>query len=1700
MSLWERFGANVLDSAHFGTITGAGTGAAMQEMLQNGAYSPENAQAAADALNRRHDEAVQYENMPSWSGPLEGAVALAGQMVGGMTSPESLVSRIPGVSRIFGPITGRAVGRIGEAAVSQGIVNTATDPLVQGLNIKSGQQKEFDWERLALAFPFGAALGGGLHGLSEGVGAMATRWFGKAPEPGARVQVNDFDPSIGPGEFHGDQGTVVGPSQVSPEHVEVKLDNGQQVTLDPRILDNPEIPQQPEVSVNSEGKPEFPKDGPARSVETVAADRVAEQISEPAPRTPDEITARLERDAGVSSLETTPPNMVGNSHHNLPGSQVSQPELPIDKTAVQFLDTDKPLFAYPANSPPRAGGRETDLLAYPSVTEGNITVWYKPGKEEDARLAAKLLDSQPKAKGENSLEGLEFEAKRHQKIGELLGYGDNAKAFADRFRAKGKYRDDFGWYVPYEGKEGDLQFRQRVAGSQPPAAPAGSPAGTAPDAVTSLHQQSLALGEALDMPLRQGRVQGGKQALGQFDVRQGVARTKVIADFDTVSHEAGHYLEQKVGKDLTALIRQHGRELGPMDYDAARKDPGEGFAEFARLYLTNPNAAQRLAPGFAKAFKPFMEQRAPDALKALDAAQAAHTAYVKAPSDVKLDAIVQRQDHGGVIETLRKEGFGRSVGMVLQKAYTALIDDKAPLARVVRDLSRMARDASGVRLKLEGSDNPELLLRMFNRAHQSAVRDMLDGVRGYRQVTPAGPSLRDAIVTATGSKAKLGFWNDAKVKEFSNYLVARRGDVLWTKYLAGDLEHRPLALSQGDVQAAIAKAEKENPTFQAAASQVHDYTRQLLRKQFEAGLIDRNTFDALQKEPFYVPFYRVMEDKPLASGGPKSAKKSEGPGKTDLVKRIRGSDRDIIDPLQSLMTQTFLVDRTVAHNEIVRSLVGLARKVQRAGATGTGRILEEIPAHQVVAQRFDLAEAVQNAARENGTDPLDTKVLLGSIADVFGDDPIMAPIFRREPTGARGEPILFYKEGGQLRAVRLMADKEGHELYETLASLPQHANDIFVGLGSAFAVAKRAGITSNPVFALTNWFRDQLAATIIRPDYVPFDPRGLARELTQGETAQLYTFAGGVSPGSGAAGLSEMVRGDIDALSRKGWFVQRVGGISDLMRHGDIQGGLKSIAETVGVAESGTRLNVMAQVFKQKKAQGLNEYDAMMEAAWQATDLMDFGRHGSRTLSVRSLIPFLNASVVSLDKANRTLIQPLVRAMRGDLVTQAEVSEFRNAGLAWLKLAGVGGALGYMYGMMMADNDAYRDANDQLRATHLIIPGAAIGQPGKIMVVPKPFELAIGFNLGEMLGMQVATGDPRTAGFAMDGVMEVLSPPSILSDIPLVSTYAELKLNRSFFTGRDIVPDRLQRLDASQQFNDKTSSFAKVIGNALDISPIKVDYTVGSLFGMWGRDLVAGTTLADPNAPDPALEDTMFLRRFVKNADISSETTKQFWNIAGSQNGEFATAQQTYESFLNQYRDEDAQAYLSSLPDEKRAYVTLTSAANEDGKPAFTADEKRLNPLYRAAAAVQTINAYVRDLSVNTQRDLSSNQRMDMDPTTRRQLIDNLRQLAAMEQRNALVMMKEPGYGDRKMLSPEDQFDVIMAISPAAGTELATRYATAKIYKSDVVAKAWPEVERNLLADGSLADISSYAIDAKSDGYAFDGDRVTKAGKRRIMI
>jgi hypothetical protein len=396
---------------------------------------------------------------------------------------------------------------------------------------------------------------------------------------------------------------------------------------------------------------------------------------------------------------------------------------------------------------------------------------------------------------------------------------------------------------------------------------------------------------------------------------------------------------------------------------------------------------------------------------------------------------------------------------------------------------------------------------------------------------------------------------------------------------------------------------------------------------------------------------------------------------------------------------------------------------------------------------------------------------------------------------------------------------------------------------------------------------------------------------------------------------------------------------------------------------------------------------------------------------------------------------------------------------------------------------------------------------GKLVVVPKPFELSIGFTAGEYAYRRLMQQDARAAGQFAEAAWNVLQPPAPIFDNPLIKTTYELGTGAStypsFFGGRQIVPDTLKGLIPAEQYTDRTSNMAKQIGKLIGVSPMKVDHAIGGYFGLWGRDAMSLSNALEEDRPAGNWTDHVFLRRFIKDPTLSSDVTGKFWNFMARSTGQFNQAVNTYDELIKRrspQSEQDAVSFLSTLPSSQRAFVTLKSAANELGKPAFNADDKRLHPLQRAYDAVTVLNGMRREMDKNNFAPYATREGVKFDENTRGRVRDNVRELAQMEMYNALVITKAPGYETRALLDTRPTLEKIRSIAPIAANEIATRYATAKIYTTHAVAELYPRLERMLIRDGSEADVGSLAFDAKGAGYEFDGEREKRPQKRRLPI
>jgi hypothetical protein len=186
--LIERVRLNGMDSFYRGTLTGAGRLALMQHY----ASTPDEAgidpqtKRWRDQLRKEYPGVVadlaRYDRMRLFENRLELGASALGQIGGGLPTPESLV----GVGAKGVTWLGRAI----RAGLQQGAVNAATDPVVQGLNMRAGVRDEYDPWRTAAAGVTGFVTGAGIRSAAKalgGGGAHVPKADLGAPDPSGAV-------------------------------------------------------------------------------------------------------------------------------------------------------------------------------------------------------------------------------------------------------------------------------------------------------------------------------------------------------------------------------------------------------------------------------------------------------------------------------------------------------------------------------------------------------------------------------------------------------------------------------------------------------------------------------------------------------------------------------------------------------------------------------------------------------------------------------------------------------------------------------------------------------------------------------------------------------------------------------------------------------------------------------------------------------------------------------------------------------------------------------------------------------------------------------------------------------------------------------------------------------------------------------------------------------------------------------------------------------------------------------------------------------------------------------------------------------------------------------------------------------------------------------------------------------------------------
>lgn len=958
------------------------------------------------------------------------------------------------------------------------------------------------------------------------------------------------------------------------------------------------------------------------------------------------------------------------------------------------------------------------------------------------------------------------------------------------------------------------------------------------EAIVKESQIIKQLQDNLNVPVRQGKFQ--EHALGIFKPGEEVIRLK-RGGVPVVSHEAGHFIEGRTPA-IKPAIKQFDNELLPIATKGRKGSKfSEGFAEFTRLYVTNPKEAQRVAPGFFPQFENILKGAQPKFLEALKIAQRDYQRFLKLPSTSKIFSKMSVQPEV-------QDGFS------FKKLYTQAIDDLNPLKEYV-DLAK----AKGI--KLEADQDPYILARLlrgwvgkanvflthatfpkkFWSLEKGSVVPVLRG-KGLQQILrPLEPSLN----------------------EFRTYLISRR---------AIELNQRNIAtgITLQDAKLAIKELETVFPQFKKATEDIFRFQDDVLKYLFESGNLSRATFIKIKKlNKNYVPFYRVVDEVMRAGGYGKNLTRS-----TNALKRIKGSELEIVDPLESIIKNTYALINAAERNSVNIAFVRLSRQNSELG-----RLVEKVPLSQARVAKVSLNEIFKKAFKDVPI-PDEIKPLLDSTAiDIF------------RPSFIEDNNIITVLINGKRQAYQVEKN-----LFQALQG--SQAGDFGI-LGKIFEAPTRllrAGAILSPEFSFRNPVRDQMTAFLqSKYGYTPGVDgiRGIFSLFKKTDDYLLWNMSGGTH--------SMLVSMDRRYLQKNLQELISKSKLPNIVRHP-----IESLRILSELGESATRLGEFSK--------GLKKGATPLQAGFASREVtLDFARVGSKTQALNRTIAFFNANLQGTDKFIRMhKNNPILAARRGiELVTIPTILLY----------------------LANRDDPRYQELPRWQKDLFWIIP-----TDKHIWRIPKPFTWGIVYGtMVERTLEYIEQKDPEIitqlfTDWQESPFLTGLSPGFIpTAMLPIIENIT----NHSLFLNRPVVPKSLEQLEKEEQYSLYTSEIAKALGRATNQSPLKIDnllrgYTAG--LGRHATNVIDSVLLnmgivPDIFKPTPTLEDRPIIKAFMAKDPIlsgQSDTINKFYDLWD----ESQIAKNTFNEFIERGEVQKAKEYQKKHPEMFLAQGTQGIASN----------------------------------------------------------------------------------------------------------------------------------------------------------------------------
>lgn len=1011
---------------------------------------------------------------------------------------------------------------------------------------------------------------------------------------------------------------------------------------------------------------------------------------------------------------------------------------------------------------------------------------------------------------------------------------------------------------------------------------------------------------ALRVPLYEGRVKG-KNRLGFYLPGREAVRVKRKSDLEVAAHEVAHLIDDRVFNGFRKQpnvpstrpwikgpnAQTYSNELRELSYD--RTKVYEGFAEFVRLWMTQPAHAQAAAPQFTKWWEDFVKTNPLGPILA-QTQEGMLQWFAQDPTQRMLSKIgpqpnLNEEALNNPWDENRQDLLDRFHGIFAMEKALAGVDTPIPTGPY--ETARLSAAAYSI----------------INGAIEfGAPVAQPDGSIRYE-----GKGLVE-IIDQVGDD--LENWITYAVAKSANELMGQGRENLFTR---------------AEIDAGLAL---ETPEFRRVFDEWLEYNRRIVDFGVAKGIIGEDQRARWRRE-WYIPFYRVGTELP------RSARAKGVEGNWNGIRALTGGTANLRDVLDNMVQNTSMIISQAIRNEARQKSVDFALQFR-----GGGRFVTQIPkdSKQVSVDKQQVRRAILKTLGLNpaqvqaGLVPRRLQDSVIALERVFAgqSDWMQFWLFGQAPQGdnviavmREGKPH-FYEVGDPL-------------FYRAIAAInpakPSPLKD-FLRAARAFG---QGTITLTFDFMAANIFRDTIHGYVFsRAGFRPVidTVRGLSERIRRDPTYRDYLANGG---GFSSIYLTDRaLRKRVERslkrfYTRKGINFRNVAYFPHQFMYM-----VQSIADATEMA---TRIGE----FDRAVAKGLPKRHAAYLAREISTDYAMYGDAQSGAGQALSFlfdsVMFLKAGVNGMDRAYRGFVRDPHRA--------------RIAGLTgMLAMASIGlylmnRGLRCYEDLEDWDKDAHwhvfipNPGQDCSQWTHFRLP-----KVWEVGAIASMAERSMGAYLDGLEGEFDAKRYAKQMGKVAADQFKLDYMPYVAT--PLYEIYA---LNRQRFLDREIETQAMRERLPFARYSPYTSPVFVDLGEAMRglptpiqeaLSPARMEALYRGYFntaGLYGLMLLDETVYSE-RMPERRSDQYPVLRRFTQTGPKRERHETEFWDLMD----EVAKLNNTVNFMVKQERGELAQelaenpdrAYYRALESVRRTLLEMSKESQAIMRSdELTRDEKR---------------------------------------------------------------------------------------------------------------------------------------------------------------